>query len=71
MRAGQGLQLLVPLADGLAAHPAVELQLLHALQQLDHLLPELLALPPAAEHALAQAAHLQSAQLQRGVGRGG
>lgn len=44
---GQRLQFLVPVPNGLPAHAAVELQLLHALQELHHLLPDLRLLPLA------------------------
>lgn len=63
--AGQRLQLLVPLPDGLAAHAAVELQLLHALQELHHLLPQLLLLLAAPVDPLAQRMGLQHNQLQQ------
>lgn len=61
---GQGLQLLVPVPDGLSTHATVELQLLDALQELHHLLCELLLLPPASINPLAQAVNLQCTQLQ-------
>lgn len=61
---GQRLQFLVPVPDGLPAHAAVELQLLNALQKLHHLLPDLRLLALAPVDALAEAVHLQRAQLQ-------
>lgn len=70
---GQSLQFLVPVPDGLATHAAVELQLLHALEELHHLLSELRLLPLAPIDALAQAVHLQRTELRtpkRGGGGG-
>lgn len=61
---GQRLQFLVPVPNGLPAHAAVELQLLHALQELHHLLPDLRLLPLAPMNPLAKTVHLQCAQLQ-------
>lgn len=68
---GQRLQLLVPVPDGLPTHAAVELQLLHALEELHHLLPQLRLLPLAPVDALAQAVHLQRTELHTPKGRGG
>lgn len=61
---GQRLQFLVPVPDGLPAHATVELQLLHALQELHHLLPDLSLLPLAPINPLTEAVHLQRAQLE-------
>lgn len=61
---GQGLQLLVPVPNGLSTHATVELQLLDTLQELHHLLSELLLLPPASINPLTQAVNLQCAQLK-------
>lgn len=55
---------MVPVPDGLSTHAAVELQLLHTLQELHHLLPELLLLPPGTINPLTQAVHLQRRQLE-------
>lgn len=60
---GQRLQFLVPVPDGLPAHAAVELQLLHALQELHHLLPDLSLLTPAPMNPFAYTVYLQRAQL--------
>lgn len=60
---GQSLQFLVPVPDGLPTHAAVELQLLHTLQELHHLLPDLRLLPLAPKNPLAEAVHLQRTQL--------
>lgn len=57
--AGQGLQLLVLLPDGLSTHAAVELQFFHTLQELHHLLPQLLLLLLTAVDVLHQAVNLQ------------
>lgn len=68
----QGLELLVLLADGLATHAAVELQLLHTLQEFHYLLPQLALLPLLAENPLVQAVHLQRVELPyKGVVGGG
>lgn len=58
---GQGLQLLVPVPNGLPTHATVELQLFHTLQELYHLLSELLFLTLASINALTKAVDLQRA----------
>lgn len=58
---------MVPVPDGLSTHAAVELQLLDTLQELHHLLSELLLLPPAAINPFAQAVDLQRTQLQADI----
>lgn len=65
VRAGQGLQLLVPLSDRLPTHATVELQLFHTLQELHHLLPQLILLLLTAVDAFTQAVHLQDTQLEQ------
>lgn len=64
VRAGQGLQLLVPLSDRLPTHATVELQLFHALQELHHLLSQLILLLLTAVDAFTQAVYLQDTQLE-------
>lgn len=61
--ARQSLELLVPLPDWLATHATVELQLFYTLQELHHLLSELILLLPATVDALRQAVYLQRTQL--------
>lgn len=52
MGARQSLELLVPLSDRLATHATVELQLFYTLQELHHLLSELILLLFATVDAL-------------------
>lgn len=61
--ARQSLQLLVPVPDGLSTHAAVKLQLLDTLQELHHLLSELILLLQVSVDAFTQTVNLQSAQL--------
>lgn len=61
--ARQRLELLVPLPDCLATHATVELQLFYTLQELHHLLSELILLLPATVDALGQAVDLQRTHL--------
>lgn len=63
MGAGQSLELLVPLPNRLTTHATVELQLFYTLQELHHLLSELILLLPAAVDALREAVYLQRTQL--------
>lgn len=65
VRAGQGLQLLVPLSDRLPTHATVELQLFYTLQELHDLLSQLILLLLTAVDAFTQAVHLQDAQLKQ------
>ena len=71
--AGQGLQPVVPLADGLPAQATVEFGLLHTLVEAHHVGTQLPLQPLAVIDALAQTVQLQLTQLgQRGqeMGRG-
>lgn len=62
---GQGLQFLVSVPDRLSTNAAIEFELLNALQELDHLLPDFFLLLAALIDSFAQAVDFQGAQLTR------